>query len=315
MVALIAVVVIGVVTIAGARVYQKMYGINAHALGPIAAPARLPKSAPLPKQLTWAFCGVSPDDPSAQTAANNMHSVAGIDATMGPCLPYDNYNPADTGTRYDTPQNYMRLLYINAKAGMKTIIYDQRLWDDNPFVRAVAYSYWKPVYASIAAWDMGDEFDPATDQWKTLVSRWKIMIDNTLPQTGIKPFTNHTWIHDGIGKGLIDLPYNNWMLSFDQYDYDQGVTLATKYNNEPNTTLMCAVNALQQLGLPTVAPTYIVNTMIRLRTAGCDAFLIFGGHIPYEKPGVTGPFGTSSLVNPNGSATSWATAVKQGSQP
>lgn len=302
---LLIIFVFGAIAIIGAKVYSAKYGINAHA-------ATTSKSPPqtIPKLDTWAFCGVSPNDPSAQKAANNIHTFAGINATFGPCLPYTSYTPAETGTRYDTPADYMKLVKINALAGMKTVVYDKRLWDNSSTVRAVAYSYWNPVLPNIAAWDMGDEFDPASNEWSILVWRWTIMINSTLPATGVMPYTNHLPWTSALDKALDgNMVRASDLLSFDAYIIPTAVTLAKAYDTKVKV-LMCAVNLLQQTGIPTVIPSYVENSMITLRNSGCDKFLIFGGHIPYG----TTNFGTSSLVDSAGNTTTWANAVLKGSQ-
>src|SRR5262245_23106730 len=157
---------------------------------------------PVPKKIdAWAWCGVHPDDPSAQAAANSMAVAAGIDATFGPCYPwFFGYSPQEPGVegqhtpyRYVSPQTYRRLLDINANAGMKTVVYDNRVWDDNPMVRQQAIDFWMPVKDHIAAWDLGDEFNPAADdgEWDILVERWNIVRQFVTPATGIQPYTNH----------------------------------------------------------------------------------------------------------------------------
>jgi hypothetical protein len=82
------------------------------------------------------------------------------------------YSPAFTADRYVAPDVYMRLVQLNATVGMKTVVYDARLWADDFATRDSAIAYWKPVLANIAAWDMGDEFDPATPDWNILLHRW-----------------------------------------------------------------------------------------------------------------------------------------------
>src|SRR4051794_29818769 len=158
---------------------------------------------------SWAWCGVNPDDPVAADAVWAMAHAGGIDATFGPCnVPDKSYTPADTANRYVAPDVYMRLVQLNASVGMKTVVYDARLWSDTASVRNQAIAFWQPVLANIAAWDMGDEFpfcpngkDLATNlsqpcdpvqlkQWPALVQRWSIMRSIVEPATGIQPFTN-----------------------------------------------------------------------------------------------------------------------------
>ena len=62
--------------------------------------------------------------------------VAGIDATFGPCnVPVPEYSVIDTKNRYVEPEVYMRLVELNASVGMKTLVFDKRLWSDDPKVR------------------------------------------------------------------------------------------------------------------------------------------------------------------------------------
>ena len=65
-----------------------------------------------------------------------MALAGGIDATFGPCdIPDPNfkppYSPAFTADRYVAPDVYMRLVQLNATVGMKTVVYDARLWSDD----------------------------------------------------------------------------------------------------------------------------------------------------------------------------------------
>src|SRR3954447_18898583 len=176
----------------------------------VAAPsvhAALPPTAPQTVD-SWAWCGVNPDDPVAADAVHAMALAGGIDATFGPCnVPDKSYTPADTANRYVAPDVYMRLVQLNATVGMKTVVYDKRLWADAAS-RDQAIEFWRPVLANIAAWDMGDEFpfcpngmdlntnprkpcdQVQLDQWPALVHRWSIMRSIVEPATGIQPFTN-----------------------------------------------------------------------------------------------------------------------------
>src|SRR3954451_25013053 len=140
----------------------------------VAAPSVHAALAPTAPQTvdSWAWCGVNPDDPVAADAVRAMALAGGIDATFGPCnVPDKSYTPADTANRYVAPDVYMRLVQLNATVGMKTVVYDKRLWADAAS-RDQAIEFWRPVLANIAAWDMGDEFDPATTDWQKLVDRW-----------------------------------------------------------------------------------------------------------------------------------------------
>src|SRR4051812_22685621 len=141
----------------------------------VATPSAHAAVPPAPPQTvdSWAWCGVNPNDPVAADAVRAMALAGGIDATFGPCNvpPVPPYTPASADTRYVAPDVYMRLVQLNATVGMKTVVYDKRLWDADIATRDQAIAYWKPVLANIAAWDMGDEFpfcpsgtDPNTGQ-------------------------------------------------------------------------------------------------------------------------------------------------------
>src|SRR3954469_17771600 len=129
---------------------------------------------PPPKKVdAWAWCGVHPDDPSALQAVMSMAKVAHIDATFGPCYTVTstynaNYKVTDPGVegersqyRYVSPQTYMRLVVLNAQAGMQTVVYDNRVWSPTKADRDAAVAFWTPVLEHIAAWDLGDEFEPS----------------------------------------------------------------------------------------------------------------------------------------------------------
>src|SRR6476620_9869372 len=116
----------------------------------------------------------------------------------------------------------MRLVQLNASVGMKTV------------------AYWRPVLGHIAAWDMGDEFDPAGKEWDILKSRWAIMRSVVEPATGVAPFTNSLPFVDAISRTLTDLPGSERLVSFAQYGGDLGVGLAKQF--DPRARLMCAVN-------------------------------------------------------------------------
>ena len=261
-----------------------------------------------PEAETWAFCGVHPSDPLAQTKANSMRISGGLDATFGPCLPVDwsTYTPANPGGRYLDPQGYLYLTVVNANAGMKTIVYDARIWSTNAAVRQQAIDFWYPHREWIRAWDMGDEFDPATSDWNILVARWNRVLTYVTPATGIGPFTNHLpWALD---EALRDMPAQANHLSYDQYDVPASLAIARQFAPQVGH-LMCAINALDHGSFHPTA-WGIESAMLDHRDAGCDSFLIFGGEMPINTPGFYG----TSLVNPNGTATSWAEAVARGAR-
>lgn len=273
-------------------------------------------SAPAPRVAaeTWAFCGVHPDDAYAQQKANTMASVAGIDASFGPCMPPDwtTYSPANPGDRYVDPETYLRATVINAKAGMKTIVYDARIWNTDSHIRQEAINFWYPHRDWIRAWDMGDEFDPASQDWYILVDRWNIVLEYVTPQTGVGPFTNHLGNTDIFDKALEDMPAQKSHFSFDHYaenpdGYPQGLVDMARYLEPRVDHLMCAVNALEHFHFVPSA-SKLERQMREGRSVGCDAFLIFGGDIPVNTP----EFKVPSLVNPNGTPTSLARAVARG---
>lgn len=257
-------------------------------------------TAARPPAVTWAFCGVHPDDPLAQVKTINLARYGGIDATFGPCMPPDwsTYSPANPGKRYVDPQTYARLTVINANAGMQTVVYDARVWSDDPTVRAEAMAFWAGFQPWIRAFDMGDEFAPGTADWQTLIHRWNNVLTYITPVMGLGPFTNHLpW---AMSQALIDLPGAGAHLSFDDYNVGQATWLADYYDSKVNH-LMCSVD--------TMGTTYnsVRYAMRALRSNGCDSFLIFGGVQPYDDPS----WGTS-LVRYNGTPTTLATAVRYG---
>ena len=264
---------------------------------------------------TWAFCGVHPDAPNASRATVTLATTAGIDATFGPCMPPDwaTYTPAEPGRRYVDPDTYARVTELNASVGMKTVVYDARLWSTDVSVRQSAIDYWMPSTAWIRAFDMGDEFDPSGADWGVLVARWRTMIDIVTPATGVGPYTNHLGMAEVLSQALIDMPEQRAHLSFDSYDEPTALALTAEFEGQVNH-LMCAVNALKH---GPYAPTAagITAHMHRLRSAGAGSFLIFGGATPYNEdlsPDVA--FGRTSLFNSSGRPTSWANAVLRGSQ-
>ncbi len=264
---------------------------------------------------TWAFCGVHPDAPNASRASETLATRAGIDATFGPCMPPDwtTYTPAEPGGRYVDPDTYARVTELNASVGMKTVVYDARLWSTDDAVRQSAIDYWMPSTAWIRAFDMGDEFDPGGAEWAVLLARWRIMIDIVIPATGVGPYTNHLGFAEVLSQALIDMPEQRAHLSFDSYDEPTALALTAEFDGQVNH-LMCAVNALKH---GPYAPTSagITAHMHRLRSAGADSFLIFGGATPYNEdltPDTT--FGRTSLFNNSGRPTAWANAVLRGAQ-
>jgi hypothetical protein len=264
---------------------------------------------------TWAFCGVHPDAPNAAKAVRTLASRAGIDATFGPCMPPDwsTYHPAEPGPRYVDPQTYLRLTILNAGEGMKTVVYDARLWSTDTAVRQGGIDFWTPYLPWVRAFDMGDEFDPGSADWAVLVARWRIMIDEVIPATGIGPYTNHLPYREVLEKALVDMPEQRAHLSFDEYDEPNALALTAEFDGQVNH-LMVAVNALKH-GAYTPTSTRITRHMWNLRAAGADSFLIFGGATPYNSdltPDTT--FGTTSLFNRLGYATMWAAAVLRGAQ-
>ncbi|MEY2445457.1 MAG: hypothetical protein QOE00_2037 [Ilumatobacteraceae bacterium] len=264
---------------------------------------------------TWAFCGVHPDAPNAAKAVHTLASSAGIDATFGPCMPPDwaTYTAAEPGARYVDPETYFRLTVMNAGEGMKTIVYDARLWSSDPAVRQAAIAFWLPHVAWVRAFDMGDEFDPSTPDWAVLITRWRTMLDVVTPATGVGPFTNHLGFSAVLAQALIDMPEHRAHLSFDNYDEPTALALAAEFDGQVNH-LMCAVNALRHGQLVPTA-TKITRHMKNLRAAGADSFLIFGGATPYSENLTPDPtFGNTSLVNRIGGPTAWSNAVLRGAQ-
>ena len=267
-----------------------------------------PIASSRPSAETWAFCGVHPDEPTALKRAKTLATVAGIDASFGPCLPVDwaTYTTANPGDRYMDPAGYKRALLNNAAAGMKTIVYDARIWSTSASVRQAAITFWQPHLANIRAWDMGDEFDPASPDWGVLVARWNLVLATVTPATGVGPFTNHLGNSGIMNQALVDMPAQAGHLSYDAYDIPLSLALAAEFAPKISH-LMCAINALDHSRF---RPTNlgIESQMLDHRDAGCDSFLIFGGDMPYGTDGFTTP----SLVNSNGTPTWLAEAVYKG---
>ncbi|MCU1388842.1 MAG: hypothetical protein JWL72_2180 [Ilumatobacteraceae bacterium] len=251
---------------------------------------------------TWAWCGVHPDDPFAQTAARSMAVFGGIDATFGPCKDGSpGYSPANPGDRYVSPDQYMRVVQINASVGMKTIVYDARVWSTDPAVRTAAKDFWRPVYRNIAAWDMGDEFDPASSEWQMLVDRTNIVLSDVAVDSRVQPYTNYSG--DAVDRAVRDVPGAKRMLSFDFYFNDGGEAIAKSLNAKVRT-LMCAVDAFE---VDSFHPTSesIRDTTDRLVRAGCDMILEFGGAQVYGSHA----FGPKSIIDHSGEPTDLGTAA------
>lgn len=265
--------------------------------------------ASTPPVEAWAFCGVHPDSANAAEAVATL-AAAHIDATFGPCLkPGADYTVANPGQRYATPAVYHRLVELNASVGIKTVVYDARLWSTNPGTRLNAYQLWAPHLASIAAWDLGDEYDPRTADWDALKARWAWMASCTTPVTGILPYTNHLPWTEVLDQALTDLGAD--ALSFDSYDLPTCLDLTARY--APQTGLLTvAVSALDYgQGAPT--PEGIVTAMHALTAAGADRFLVFGGAYPYNPDLTPDPaFGGRSIIDNLGHATPLGAAILQG---
>lgn len=257
---------------------------------------------------TWAFCGVHPDDPYAAQKVLSLSRDSGFTATFGPCLRPDmtTYTTAEPGQRYGTPELYKQLVQLNASVGMKTVVYDSRLWSLDPTLVDQAIADWTPYFGSIAAWDMGDEFDPTyPEQWNELVARWGRM-QSVMDRSGVAPFTNHLgweWVLD---KALTDLP--GQILSFDIYDIPTSLATARKYDSL-TPTLMCSVNALKH-GSYFPTQSSVKKAMRDHRAAGCDMLLVFGGEMPIDTDG----FVTPSAVTWNGKSTKLASGIYWGSR-
>lgn len=268
-----------------------------------------PPPPPRAEKPAWAWCGVMPPAPG-DTAAESIAIEAvralaydgGIDATFGPCIEPDwnTYSPAFPGQRYASPATYMRLVKLNASVGMQTVVYDSRVWSTEPRLRQAAIDYWTPVLHNIAAWDMGDEFDPASDQWQVLINRIEQVLFDVTPATGVHPYTNH--LASAVGLALDTVPGSDRMLSFDQYWSDKGALIAAQVDHR-TSNLMCAINALQH-------GTYVVTPEADIAALDpwCDSWLIFGGVLPIQ-PVPT--FGEFSLVDTEGNSTEWAWQVKR----
>ena len=255
----------------------------------------------------WLWCGVDPDDPTAATAVATFARSAGIDATFGPCSAPANYTPANPGTRYVPPAQYLKLLQLNATVGMKTVVFDERLWSPTPSVRAAALAFWMPHLANIAAWDLGDEFNPnVPDEWNALRDRWTKVLAGATAATGIRPYANHLWF--AVGVALEELPGSDQLMSFDRYDRDKGLSVV-KEVAPAVTDLMCAVNAFTHGNYKPNAASIRDDAQLLLR-AGCDSILVFGG----QKVIGSSNFGPFSIADALGRPTDWAAGVLEGTR-
>ena len=291
--------------VAAAVLAGTIAGFGALPTKPAAAVVGLP-GTPGKQFDSWAFCGVRPSDPTARATAKTMATLAGIDVTMGPCnVPNSSYTPVNPANRYVDAATYRQLVDINAEAGMRTAVYDPRVWSTVKADRDAAYTFWLPVLDHVAVWDLGDEFQPGnTVQWNTLKTRWNQVRADIMVRTGIAPFVNH--IPEAVEKALTDLPGSDQLISFDRYTDDLGASFARAVDSRVKT-VMCAVNTYQHLIFePT--PDSVREAMSSLAAAGCDRFLIFGGAKVYD----TTLFGASSLADAKGGPTSLAAAVLEG---
>lgn len=255
----------------------------------------------------WAFCGVRPSDPNAYQQARSLAVDSGVDVTMGPCLnPNGNFSPTFPGGRYASAQVYMALVELNASVGMKTVVYDERVWNDVPSVRQEAMDSWAPLMQHIAAWDMGDEFAPGTGDWEIFSHRWNNVLTYVTPTTGVGPFTNNLGTVASF-EAMVKLPGGNVHYSYDAYDKELSYGLAGLFAPLTNN-LMCAVNALDA-AFPFTAKS-VKEDMIAHRAAGCDMILLFGGATVKDTPMFPNP----SVVKDNGRPTLLANAVLQGAK-
>ena len=164
------------------------------------------------------------------------------------------------------------------------------------------------MLANIAAWDLGDEYDPDPDQWDVLIARWTRIRNFVEPVTGVPPFVNFLPSATVLDMALADLPGVERLLSFDKYDGDRGVSLAHQFDPQV-IKLMCAVAVLDFDGV--ITPARIRSDMDVLIGAGCDHILVFGGFPVYDDP--MHKFGTVSVVDQTGSPTNRAPATQEGS--
>lgn len=278
------------------HIYRSIGGVLAVIMSLLGCqPARPTPRAPLP---VVAFCGINPDDATARLQLDAF-VAAGIDAMMGAChRPPADYTLADPGERYGHPDEYQRLIELVQPTGMKVVVFDERIWSDDPGVRAGAYDQWAPLTPWIEAWDMGDEWGEV--DWPLLEHRWQLVLDG-VGQLGPPPYTNNLpWMLDAAWA------LHPRTLSYDSYDVPVSLALAGAWSSvHPN--LMCAVNGLVH-GTNTTTPATLKATMKAHRAVGCDSILLFGGTQPIDTPG----FETPSLVNPDGTPTAFVAAVRAG---
>lgn len=281
----------------------------------------------VPEAETWAFCGVWSADAGAQAKAYKMASL-GIDATFGPCLPPGaGYSPVNPVGRYADPATMLQTVVINAYAGMKTIIFDERFWSTDPAVRSAAITFWQPHVSWIRAIDLGDEYDPnpANGQWGVLVQRWNTVINNVTPTLGVGPYTNHlspfyTPGFNALDQALADLPGAGLHLSFDDYNQANSQWVASNWSQPQYgvSHLMCAISVTQNVvGAHTNTPTTLTRSNIKTnmgkhRQVGCDSFLIFNAGNAYFTAGFSGLKTLMSHTSPY-NVTDWGLGVKDGS--
>ena len=240
-------------------------------------PAPAVTAAPVPAEIeVMVWCGADPADPSLAGTTVRSFAFHGVDITFGPCRdPGPGYTPAFTGSRYASPEDYMELVLLNASVGMRTMVYDARLWDADPAIRDAAVEFWRPAFSSIAGWDMGDEFDPVGHEWPILIERWRIVEALGTP---VPLYTNHLpngepW-GSAIEAWLRDMPDAAAReISFDSYD--AGVAHAVAYRDR-TALLTCAFNAYQHAHFAPTAAS-VAAEMAALEEAGCKRLLAFGG--------------------------------------
>ena len=85
---------------------------------------------PTPPQTVdaWAWCGVNPDDPGRQRPCVRWRKPVGSTRRSGRATSPRSPTRRQTRTIGTSPDIYMRLVQLNATVGMKTIVYDERLW-------------------------------------------------------------------------------------------------------------------------------------------------------------------------------------------
>ena len=259
----------------------------------------------VPKAEVWAWCGISPSDLHFAEKTQALKD-SGVDATFGPCLPpAAGYTPAFPVGRYDTPANYLTLVQRNATLGVKTVVYDARLWSDVADDRNAALQMWLPVSQWISAVDMGDEFDEA--EFLVLAHRWSIVRTYITPTLKAYPFTNLMGVRCVVTCATGSTYYMEWalahlpgtasLLSFDAYDVPNGAIPDAVWADPLVQTLMCAVSVTPDVAgymgnapsLPaTDSGVTIYTNMMNLRGAGCDAFLLFNAGDAVNTPPFSG---------------------------